>query len=121
MIKIKRLRKSFVYAFRGLVKMIREEQNFRVHIFFAAASAVLGALMGISRIEWCLLAVVIGMVFLMEAVNSAVERITDVLRPRINDYAKEIKDITAAAVMISSILAVIVGLLIFVPRLISLN
>jgi undecaprenol kinase len=121
MIRMNRLRKSFIYAFRGLATIIREEQNFQVHLMLASATLVLGVLLGISRIEWCLLAIVIGMVVLMEAINSAVERVTDVLRPRINEYAKEIKDITAAAVMISSIVAVIVGLLIFIPKLVSLN
>jgi diacylglycerol kinase len=57
----------------------------------------------------------IGLVIIAELVNSAVERITDVLKPRINGYVKEIKDIMAAAVFVSALIAVIVGLIIFVP------
>jgi diacylglycerol kinase len=52
----------------------------------------------------------------MELANSAVERIADILKPRIHSYVKEIKDITAAAVMISAILSIIIGLIIFIPR-----
>ena len=56
----------------------------------------------------------------MELVNSAVERVTDVLKPRINTYVKEIKDIMAAAVMLSSFTAIIIGLIIFIPYLLNL-
>ena len=57
----------------------------------------------------------IGLVILMEIVNSAVERVTDVLKPRINGYVKEIKDIMAAAVMLASLVALIIGVIIFWP------
>ena len=58
---------------------------------------------------------VIGLVILMEIANSAIERVTDVLKPRIHDYVKEIKDITAAGVMVASFIALIIGAIIFWP------
>ena len=118
MIRIKRLLKSFVYAFRGLHKTFREEQNLKIQSIVAFFVLVLGIYLHISRLEWCFLVFSIGLVILAELINSAVERVTDVLKPRIHDYVKEIKDIMAATVLFSSILAVIIGLIIFVPYLI---
>jgi diacylglycerol kinase len=115
MIKIKRLVKSFQYAIRGLVKTVREEQNLQIQGFVALIAIIFGIYFRIDRLEWALLIFVIGLVILMEIANSAVERITDVLKPRINSYVKEIKDIMAAAVMLASIVAVIVGIIIFWP------
>ncbi len=115
MIKIKRLFKSFKYAFKGLIKTFREEQNLKIQSFFAVVALILGWHFQIDRFDWIMLVFVIGLVILMELANSAVERVTDVLRPRINTYVKEIKDIMAAAVMIASIVAVIAGVIIFWP------
>ena len=115
MVKIKRIVKSFNYAFRGLVKTFREEQNLKIQTIAGLIIIILAWYFQISRLEWLILILVIGLVILMEIINSAVERITDVLKPRINSYVKEIKDIMAAAVMLASLLAVIVGLIIFWP------
>ena len=115
MIKIKRLVKSFRYAIKGLVKTVREEQNLQIQGSIALIAIILAIYFKIDRLEWALLIFVIGLVILMEIANSAIERITDVLKPRINGYVKEIKDIMAAAVMLASIVAVIVGLIIFWP------
>lgn len=119
MIRFRRLFKSFTYAFRGLVKTFREEQNLRIQIFIALSVALLGWYFNIKTIEWCIIILAIGMVILAEIVNTAIEFTTDVLKPRIDDYVKIIKDITAAAVMTSSIIAVIVGSIIFVPYLLD--
>ena len=115
MIKIKRLIKSFKYAFKGFVKVYKEEQNLRIQSVIALCSIILGAFLGIDRLEWMALFFVILAVLLAEIMNSAVERITDVLKPRIDKYVKEIKDIMAAAVMLASISAIIVGFIIFIP------
>lgn len=117
MIRFKRLFKSFNYAFRGLVKTFREEQNLRIQVFVAFLVVLLGWFLDINKIEWCIIILAIGMVLLAEIINTAVEFVTDVLKPRIDDYVKVIKDIMAAAVMASSIIAVIIGLIIFVPYL----
>ncbi len=118
MIKIKRLFKSFKYAFRGLFKTFHEEQNLKIQSLVGLIIILLGLYFKISRLEWIILILVIGLVILMEIVNSSVERITDVLKPRINGYVKEIKDIMAAAVMLASIIAIIIGIIIFAPHLI---
>ena len=115
MIKIKRIIKSFQYAFKGLVKTYKEEQNLKIQSIAGLGALVLAFIFKIERLEWAFLIFVIGLVILMELANSAVERVTDVLKPRINGYVKEIKDIMAAAVMIASIIAVIIGIMIFWP------
>lgn len=115
MIKLNRLLKSFIYAFRGLFKVFREEQNLRVQAVIGILVIILAWFFNITNIEWSILFLAISIVILMEIINSAIERITDVLKPRINNYVKEIKDIMAAAVMTASVIAVIIGILIFWP------
>ncbi|MDD5072094.1 MAG: diacylglycerol kinase family protein [Patescibacteria group bacterium] len=115
MVKIKRLYKSFAYAFRGLGKTLKEEQNLQIQSLAALLVILLGWYFKIASWEWVVLILISVLVLLMELVNSAVERITDVLKPRLDSYVKEIKDIMAAAVMLASIMAVIVGLIIFLP------
>ena len=117
MIKIKRLFKSFKYALKGLIKVFKEEQNFRIQSFAGGIVILLGIYFNINSIEWSILVIIIILVLLMEIANSGVERIADVLQPRINSYVKEIKDIMAAAVMVSSFGAIIVGIIIFLPYL----
>jgi diacylglycerol kinase len=111
-----RLLKSFTYAFRGLGKIFREERNLQVHSIVAIIIIALGFAVKLQPWEWCAVLVCIALVILMETVNSAIERLADVLKPRIHSYIKEIKDIMAAAVLISAILAVAVGLIIFIPH-----
>ncbi|KKR21286.1 MAG: diacylglycerol kinase [Parcubacteria group bacterium GW2011_GWE2_39_37] len=119
MIRFKRLYKSFTYAFRGLLKTFREEQNLRVQTIAALMAIILAVFLRIERLEWALLIFSISLVILMEILNSAVERVSDVLKPRISSYVKEIKDIMAAAVLLSALSAVVIGLIIFLPYLID--
>ena len=112
-----RLFKSFIYACRGLGKIFREEQNLQIQSIVAIIIIALGFIFQIKPLEWCAALISIALVILAETTNSAIERLADMLKPRIHAYVKEIKDIMAAAVMIAALLAVIVGLIIFVPRL----
>jgi diacylglycerol kinase len=115
MIRLNRLFKSYSYAVKGLFKTFREEQNLKIQTLASLVVLILGIYFSISRTEWIVLTLVVCLVLTAEITNSAVERITDVLKPRINTYVKEIKDIMAAAVLMSSIAAVIVGVIIFWP------
>lgn len=119
MIKIRRLFKSFLYSFKGIYKSWREEQNLQIQSLAALVAVFLGLYFKISLLEWSLLFFSIFLVFITELINSAVERVSDVLKPRINGYVKEIKDIMAGAVMLASLLALIIGLLIFLPHFFS--
>ena len=116
MINIKRLLLSFKYAFKGLLTVFREEQNLRIQILVAIVVTTFGVVFRISRFEWLIILLLVGLVILMEIVNSAVERVADMLKPRLNIYVKEIKDIMAAAVFFASLLAIIAGFIIFWPK-----
>lgn len=120
MISFRRLNKSLRYAVKGLLKILKEEQNLRIQVFLGILAIAFAAIFRINRMEWIALTLVIGLVLVMETVNSAVERISDVLKPRINDYVMEIKDILAGAVMLSAIVAIVVGLIIFLPYFVEL-
>lgn len=120
MIRFKRLFKSFMYAFKGLFRVFREEQNLKIQLFFGTIAICLGFVFEIKPIEWCFIIISIFLVLLMEIINSAIERVTDVLKPRIHQYVKEIKDIMAAAVMLASLVSVIIGLIIFLPYFFAL-
>lgn len=120
MIKIGRLIKSFRYSIKGLIKTWKEEQNLQIQSLVALLVLFLAFYFKISPGEWALLILSISLVLTIELINSAVERITDILKPRINGYVKEIKDIMAGAVLLISIMSVIVGLIIFLPRILNM-
>lgn len=109
----RRLGKSFVYASRGLRGIIKSEQNFRVELLAMAAVLLLAWWFGFDYWEWALLLVVCGLVLLMEILNSVIELISDVLKPKLDSYAKQIKDMASTAVLVASLLAVVVGLILF--------
>lgn len=108
---------SFRNAFSGLYRLATRERHFQIHLFTAVCAVILAALLGFSRIEWAILAVTIGLVLAAEALNTAVERAIDTTTPGFHPLAKAAKDIGAAAVLITAIASVVVGLLLYVPKL----
>jgi diacylglycerol kinase len=116
----KRLIKSFKYSIKGLAKTFKEEPNLKIQSIIGIIIIIAGGLFRLQIWEWTLIVVVIGLVFITEFINSAVERITDVLKPRINSYVKEIKDIMAAAVFVSVLVAIVVGSIVFAPYIIDM-
>ncbi len=117
---IKRRLKSFRYAFSGLRVLVREEHNARIHLFATVCVIVMGVAFRISCTEWMAVAFAIGLVFGMEAINSAVENICDFVCPERDARIKKIKDLAAAAVLLSAIAALAVGLFIFIPKIMSI-
>jgi len=105
--------KSFHYAFSGLKTAWQEEHNFIMAI-------LLSVVLHISTHEWIAVLFAIGFVFVCELLNTALENMADFICPEHNPNIKKMKDVAAAAVMISSITALLIGLLIFTPKLISL-
>ena len=114
---LKRL-KSFKYAFDGLRILIKEEHNSRVHIFIAICVIGAGIYFEISSIEWMALIFSIGFVITVEIINSAIENICDFISPEKHELIKKVKDLAAAAVLITTIVAVAIGLIIFIPKLV---
>lgn len=113
----KKFKHSFINALRGLHYTISHEPNFRIQLVAAFLVIVAGLAFSISRTEWLVIFLVISSVFVLELLNSAVEILVDLVKPRLHEYVRLIKDITAAAVLLASIIAAIIGLMIFVPYL----
>ncbi len=120
MFHIKRLIRSFRHALRGLDYVLLHEKNFQVEVVAAIAVALLGAALHIRKYEWMVLAILCFWVLAFELMNTAVERIMNVLKPSPHPYARVIKDVTASAVFISAVGASIIGLAIFLPYILNL-
>ena len=107
---------SFRYAFRGLIDLFKSQVNARIHGAAAAAVVLAGFYFQISRTEWIALSLCILLVFSLEAINTAIEYLTDLVSPDFHPLAGKAKDVAAAAVLLAALGAVIVGLIIFLPR-----
>ena len=111
--------KSFTYAFNGLRVLIKEEHNAWIHLFATVCVVVAGILFKISLMEWVAVVFAIGLVFSFEIINTSVEHIADFICPERDDRIKRIKDLAAAAVLVSAITAAVIGLIVFIPKIIE--
>ena len=112
--------KSFTHAFRGVGIVFRTQHNAWVHLFVALVVILLGFWLKISHVEWMILILAIGSVLVAEAFNTAIEIDIDLTSPDHHPYARDTKDVSAGAVLISAVIAIIVGLIIFLPKIIIL-
>lgn len=111
---------SFGYAFRGLGQLFREEHNSRIHLCAAIMAIILGLWLRVSTWEWVALIGCIGWVIMAEAFNSAIEAVADRFGPERHPLIKKAKDIAAGGVLLSAISVAIIGLIIFLPKLLIL-
>lgn len=111
---------SFRFALNGLLLLLKNEHNSRIHILAAIIAIVMGIIMKLDHYEWSLLVIVIGAVFLTELLNSSIESLADLIDPEWNELIMRAKDYSAAAVLISAIVAIVVGGLIFIPKFLDL-
>ena len=114
------LYKSFGYAFEGIFTCIRNERNIKIHCTVAILVVIAGAVLGITPTEWCICLTLFGLVIALELVNTAIESVVDLVTTERKPLAKVAKDTAAGAVLVAAIMAAIVGLIIFVPRIASL-
>lgn len=112
--------KSFPFAFQGLKTALKDEPNFKIHLTFALIAIILGFLLKLTGLEWLLLITTIAFVIIMELVNTSLESIVNLVSPEIKDAARKAKDVGAAAVLVSAIFSVAVGLLLFLPKILKL-
>jgi diacylglycerol kinase len=112
-----RISKSFGYAFNGLHTALREEPNFRIHLIFAICAMILGILLGISTIEWIILIFTIFFVIVLELLNTVLEALVDLVSPDVKPAAKIAKDVSAACVLTSAFMSIIVGVMLFAPKI----
>jgi len=116
---LKRL-KSFKYAFNGLRILIKEEHNARIHLLATICVIIAGVFFKISLNEWIAIVFSIGFVFSLEIINSSIENIADFISPEKHEMIKKIKDLSASGVLIGAITALIIGLIIFMPKIFEL-
>lgn len=116
-INLNQLKQSFIHAARGFFVIFRSEQNFRIQIVIAIFVIIAMFFFPTSRAEKIALLFMVMWVLVLEILNAALERFIDLVKPRLHSYAKEIKDLMAAAVLLTSVISIIVGVLILYPYL----
>ncbi|MBI2631007.1 diacylglycerol kinase family protein [Candidatus Nomurabacteria bacterium] len=107
---------KFLNAFRGIYIVFKTTRHVFIHLFSAMAVAALGFYFHVSSIEWIALVFAVGFVFVSESFNTAIEIDIDLTSPEYHPYARDTKDTAAAAVLLSVFTAVIIGLIIFLPK-----
>lgn len=112
--------RSFKYASDGLIYFFRFEHNAKIHLSMTLIAILLATTLSVSSIEWCLILICIAIVLSAEAFNTAIEQMANSITLEIKPEIKIIKDVAAGAVLISAIFSLLIGAIIFVPKLISL-
>ena len=116
-----RLLRSFGYAFRGLGILIRTQANARIHAVATVFVIAAGFWFRISRSEWAEVTAAVGLVWTAEGLNTAIEAVVDLVSPDPHPLAGRAKDVAAGAVLCAAFAALVIGLLIFVPRVWALR
>lgn len=119
-LSIKRLRKSFGYAFKGIDDVIKHEPNMKIHVVVAILVVIMAFILKVSIIEWIILVLLIGSVLAAETINTTIENLVDMYTKEYDEKAKIVKDTAAGTVLILAITSVIIGLIIFIPKMIYL-
>ncbi|MFV1917066.1 MAG: diacylglycerol kinase family protein [Patescibacteria group bacterium] len=112
--------KSFLYAFTGIKEAFQKEPNLRIHLAFAITAIILAIFFNFEKFEWLILIITIFFVFTLELLNTALEALVDLVSPEIKGKAKVTKDVSAAVVLFASLLAIIIGLILFTPKILAL-
>lgn len=117
---IKKRMASFGYAFEGIFEVIQSQPNFIIHLLAAFVSIGAGVYFAISSTEWCFIISSIALVLGAETFNTAIEHLTNLVSPDYHILAKKTKDAAAGGVLFIAIGAAIVGLIIFLPKILAL-
>ncbi len=117
---MKRLIRSFGFAFKGLRYATATQPNFRIHLVLTAIAIGLGFFIDISFNEWEWIMLSIAFVLVVELLNTGIETLTDLVSPGYNEKAGRVKDVAAGAVVIAAVFALITGIVIFLPKLVVL-
>ena len=119
-LSIKRLRKSFGYAFKGIDDVIKHEPNMKIHVVVAILVVIMAFILKVSIIDWIILVLLIGVVLAAETINTTIENLVDMYTKEYDEKAKIVKDTAAGTVLILAITSAIIGLIIFIPKIIYL-
>lgn len=112
--------RSFSYAFAGIATALRAERNMRFHFFSSIVVLLFAYYFSITKTEWLFILVLIGGMFALEMVNTAIERVVDLVTDEYHFLAKQAKDLAAGAVLVFAILSVVIGIVIFLPYILEL-
>ena len=110
---------SFRNAWKGLSVFVRQEHNAWIHLSMTVLVILAGVLFRISTYEWIAVVFAIGLVISAEAINSAIERLADVVQPNRDERIRDVKDISAGAVLVCAMTAFVIGLIVFLPKLMA--
>ncbi len=117
---MKKVIRSFGYAFKGIAYATSTQLNFRIHLGATAIAVAMGYLLHITAGEWLWIGVCITLVLITEIFNTMIETLVDLVSPGYNEKAGRVKDMSAGAVVITALFALIAGLIIFLPKLLLL-
>ena len=109
---------SFKYAFSGVKEAFQSEKNMKIHFLLMVLAIIFGIVLKLSSVEWAILVVTIGLVLISEFINTSLEQIVDIVSPEKQEKAKIAKDVAAAGVLVSAIVAILVGVFLFLPKII---
>jgi diacylglycerol kinase (ATP) len=112
---------SLLPAIRGIKFVLMNEHNAWIHLTASIAAIILGIVFNIGKTEWLVILLCIGFVMALEVLNSAIEKLVDLVSPGKNEKARLVKDISAGAVLIAAVISLIAGLIIFIPHVISVG
>ncbi len=119
-VRKKKIINSFKYAFDGIKASFESERNMKIHIFIMILVIIFGFILKISLLEWIICIILFAIVIAGELFNTAIETVVDIAMPQINPKAKIAKDVSAGAVLWLAIGSAVIGLIIFVPKILSL-
>lgn len=112
--------KSFVHAWHGIAETVSKQHNFRIHLAATALVVIFGSIIGLSALEWLAITLSIGFVLSLEMVNTAIEYLVDLISPEYRQLAGKAKDVAAGAVLVAATTAMVVGLIVFIPKIIGI-
>lgn len=118
-VKTKRIINSFKYAIEGFISSFKTERNMKFHIFIMVLVILAGIILKITKAEWIVCIFCVAMVISAELFNTSIETVVDLVMPYKNEKAKIAKDVAAAAVLVLAIASAIIGLMIFIPKIIN--
>ena len=110
---------SFGYAFKGIYELFKSQPNAKIHLLVASLVVLAGWYFQLSAPEWAIVVLAIGLVLAAEAFNTALEYLTDLTSPGFHPLAGKSKDVSAGAVLICAVCAAIMGLIVFLPKVVS--
>ncbi|WP_409270695.1 diacylglycerol kinase family protein [Neobacillus sp. SCS-31] len=117
---LRRLLKSFGYAITGILTAAQKERNMQIHIAAGFAAVCLSIFFSISKMEWLFILLAIGGMLALELMNTAVERVVDLVTKDFHPVAKQAKDIAAGAVLVYACLSILIGVIIFLPKVVAM-